>query len=180
MYSSSHLEDKDTKSFLLSSLKADTNYKVTTTNGTDLYFTSRNWIDNGNEVLTAPVEESINGVIVVDGALFFQSINTKIDFYIKSGKLEKIEVRDIKGSSLVELYNHMTNNDFKTEKNKQVAEVGIGCNTKAIISDCFMESEMVFGTCHFCFGNNDCYGGKNKSDFHGASILIKEPQFQKC
>jgi hypothetical protein len=43
-----------------------------------------------------------------------------------------------------------------------------------------MESEMVFGTCHFCFGNNDCYGGKNKSDFHGASVLIKEPHFEEC
>ena len=180
VYSSSHLYDKDVKRSLLLTLKTNTNYKITTNNGTELYFTSRNWIDQGNEVLTAPIEESVNGVIAVDGALFFQRINTIIDFHIKIGKIEKIEARDKKYNNLVTLYNQMTSNDFKTEKNKQLAEIGIGCNTGAIISDCFMESEMVYGTCHFCFGNNDCYGGKNKSDFHGASILIKEPCFQEC
>lgn len=145
-----------------------------------LYFTSRNWIDDGNEILTAPLGESINGVIAVDGSLFFQSTNTIIDFYIKNGNLAKIQARDSKDHNLVELYEQMTNHDFKSEINKQLAEIGIGCNTNVIISDCFMESEMMFGTCHFCFGNNHCYGGNNESDFHGASVLIKSPHFEEC
>ena len=180
VYSSNKLRDDNIKRSLLSTLKASTNYKITTENGTELHFTSRKWIDLGNEVLTAPIEESVDGVIAVDGALFFQKIDTTIDFHIRMGRIEKIEARHKEYSGLVSLYNQMTSNDFKTEKNKQLAEIGIGCNTGAIISNCFMESEMVYGTCHFCFGNNDCYGGKNKSVFHGASILIKGPHFQEC
>lgn len=180
VYSSDFEDDKNAKISLLSSLKDNTDYKITAPKGTELYFTSRNWIDDGNEVLTAPVEESINGIIAVDGSLFFQKINTIINFYIDHGKLKKIEGKDIQGNRLVEQYIQMTDDDFKVSGNKQLSEIGIGCNTNAIISNCFMESEMVYGTCHLCFGNNACYGRKNRSNFHGASILIKEPQFQEC
>ncbi|MBR3824341.1 MAG: hypothetical protein IKJ39_03990 [Lachnospiraceae bacterium] len=47
----------------------------------------------------------------------------------------------------------------------------------ATISDCFMEAEAAINTCHFCFGNNVCYGGKNASEFHGNSVLIRNPKF---
>jgi hypothetical protein len=123
---------------------------------------------------------SKDGIIAVDGTLFFQDIGTIIDFYIERGKLKKVEARDIKDNRLVEQYKEMTNNDFSVSVNRQLTEIGIGCNTNAIISDCFMESEMMFGTCHFCFGNNACYGGENISDFHGASVLIKGPNFEEC
>ncbi len=121
---------------------------------------------------------TINGVIAVDGALFFKKISTILFFYIKDGKIESIKAKEnAMPDDLIE-YENMTQSDFNNECNKQLAEIGLGFCDNAIISNCFMEAEAAYNTCHFCFGNNECYGGINKSNFHGASILIKEPQFE--
>lgn len=169
--------DIEARNRLLSLVEPNSHYTIVTSNGTELFFTSRHWLDQGNEVLTAPIEQSINGVIAVDGALFFQKIDTVIDFHIKAGELVKIQARDKQYENLVEQYKQMTKYDFVHRKNRQLAEIGLGCNTGAIISNCFMESEMVYGTSHFCFGNNACYGGDNESEFHGGSVLIQKPHF---
>lgn len=176
VYGSEPSQDQRAKKDLLSSLKPNSDYVILTDSGTELYFTSRHWIDQGNEVLTAPVEQSVKGIIAVDGAVFFQKVDTVIDCHIEAGEIIKIEARDEKGNELVGLYKDMTKRDFANRINRQLAEVGLGCNTGAAIGDCFMESEMAYGTAHFCFGNNVCYGGQNKSSFHGGSVLIKAPR----
>ncbi len=180
VYGSNVIEDEKMRNALLSNLENKAKYKITSPTGTELYFVSRLWLDDGNEILTAPIEDSVNGVIVVDGALFYEKIDEPLYFYIEHGKLKKVVSETQKGKEVVKRYNEMTHNDFKDEKNRQLAEVGIGYNTNVIISNCFMESEMMYGTCHFCFGNNFCYGGINQSDFHGGSILIKQPKFEIC
>lgn len=179
VYGSNPVSDAEAVQKLLASLNADSNYKITTDKGTRLSFTARHWLDQGNEVLTAPVEGSINGVIAVDGALFFQKLDTVLDYFLEAGELVGIRARDRKDDDLVQLYRRMTEHDFSVPKNRQLAEVGFGCNTGAAISDCFMESELVYGTAHFCFGNNACYGGKNTSNFHGGSVLINRPRIIK-
>ena len=73
----------------------------------------------------------------------------------------------------------MTARDMQNPVNMQLAEIGIGFCNGAMISDCFMEAETIVNTCHFCFGNNICHGGKNESEFHGASILIRNPIFEQ-
>ena len=180
VYGSDEALDEQARTKLLAVLEANTNYRVESDLGTELHFTARQWLDHKNEILTAPLEESVNGVIAVDGAVFFQKSNAVLDFYVQAGELVRIRARDAEGTKLVRLYEQMTAHDFKERKNRQLAEIGIGCNTGAIISGCFMESEMVYGTCHFCFGYNVCYGGENASDFHGGSLLIKRPRFIEC
>lgn len=54
--------------------------------------------------------------------------------------------------------------------------IGIVFFSAATISDCFMEAEAAINTCHFRFGNNVCYGGKNASEFHGNSVLIRNSE----
>lgn len=163
---------------LLCSMLSDTKYRITTESGTDLTFISRKWISYDFEICTAPIENSISGVIVVDGALFFKKIDDLLQFHIRDGKLVRIDTNTDSGDYILNEYIKMTRNDFENPVNKQLAEIGIGTNTGAVISDCFMEAESAFDTCHFCFGNNICYGGLNESNFHGASILIKKPTFQ--
>lgn len=46
------------------------------------------------------------------GSLFFETINTIINFYIDHGKLKKIEGKDIQGNILVEQYIQRMDNDF--------------------------------------------------------------------
>ncbi len=164
---------------MISEMKDNQKYRITSSGGTDLTFESRKWIPLDFEVCTAPIEESINGIIVVDGALFFKKIDEKIAFVIKNGKIQSIKANSPKGDLLVDEYKKMTESDMKNSVNMQLAEIGIGFCNNAIISDCFMEAEVVSQTCHFCFGNNICYGGRNESDFHGASILIRNPVFTR-
>lgn len=178
IYGSSMDKDKEVTSELLNTLDNHTKYKLTTDNGTELYFTSRRWINYRDEVLTAPVESSINGTIVVDASLFFQRVANPIKVTIVDGKLHNIYSDHPENHELLAMYKQFTEAAFKNEINKQLAEIGIGVNTGAELSDCFMEAELVYGTCHFCFGNNKCYGGDNISDFHGASVLIKNPKFE--
>ncbi len=162
---------------MISEMKDNQKYRITSSSGTDLTFESRKWIPLDFEVCTAPIEESINGIIVVDGALFFKKIDEKIAFVIKNGKIQSIKANSPKGDLLVAEYKKMTERDMKNSVNMQLAEIGIGFCNNAIISDCFMEAEVVSKTCHFCFGNNICYGGKNESEFHGASVLVRNPIF---
>ena len=162
---------------MISEMKDNQKYRITSSSGTDLTFESRKWIPLDFEICTAPIEESINGLIVVDGALFLKKIDEKIAFVIKNGKIQSIKANSPKGDLLVAEYQKMTERDMTNSVNMQLAEIGIGFCNNAIISDCFMEAEVVSKTCHFCFGNNICYGGKNESEFHGASILVRNPIF---
>ncbi len=165
------------KERLLDVMMEKRKYRITTTKGTDLFFEARSWIPLDFEICTAPIETSVDGVIVVDGALFYRKIEEPVTFVIKDGKIQSIAAESETGNALVEEYRNMTAGVMKDTVNMQLAEVGIGFFAGAIVSDCFMEAETVLDTCHFCFGNNVCYGGKNESEFHGASILIKNPVF---
>lgn len=165
------------KERLLDTMKGNQKYRVTTEKGTDIVFEARRWIPLDFEICTAPIEASINGVIVVDGALFFRKIEDTLTFTIKEGKIQSITASSEPGKALVNEYKNMTAPAFSNPVNMQLAEVGIGFCSGPENSDCFMEAEVVVNTCHFCFGNNACYGGENESEFHGASILIKEPVF---
>ena len=162
---------------IITHMKDNQKYRITSSSGTELIFESRKWIPLDFEVCTTPIEKTINGIIVVDGALFFKKIEEKISFFIKDGKIQSIKANSLKGELLVNEYKKMTERDMKNSVNMQLAEIGIGFCNNARISDCFMEAEAVSKTCHFCFGNNICYGGRNESEFHGASILIKNPIF---
>lgn len=162
---------------LISEMKDNQNYRITSSSGTDLTFESRRWIPLDFEICTAPIEESINGIIVVDGALFYKKTDDKMAFVIRCGKIQLIKAISPKGDLLVAEYKKMTERNMQNSINMQLAEIGIGFCNNAIISDCFMEAEAVSKTCHFCFGNNICYGGRNESEFHGASVLIKNPIF---
>ena len=170
--------DHTEKNKILSELQGDSKYRITTSLGTDLIFRARNWIPLDFEVCTAPIEDSICGEIVVDGSLFFKKVRSKLHFFIEHGKLIKITASDQVGEADRAEYIAMTEKDMKESANCQLAEIGIGFCHGAEITDCFMEAEAVKGTCHFCFGNNVCYDGNNASEFHGASILIQNPQFE--
>lgn len=156
-------------------LKADRKYKITTDAGTNLEFVSRDWRKLDFEICTAPIESSVNGIIAVDGAVFFRALDgVRLSFTISGGHITSITSDTSDGNAIISEYREMTRTAFAEAVNTQLAEIGIGCNTNAQISDCFMEAETVYKTCHFCFGNNVCYGGANASDFHGGSVLIKK------
>lgn len=169
------------KERLLDTMKEKKKYRIITSQGTDLVFEARHWISLDFEICTAPIENTINGRIVVDGAVFFRKNDhenaEKIILEIEQGNVKNIEAYDDNGKQLKAEYLKMIAKSVENPKNRQLAEIGIGFCHGTIISDCFMEAETVINTCHFCFGNNICYGGENASEFHGNSVLIRNPMF---
>jgi len=53
----------------------------------------------------------------------------------------------------------------KDESHRNIAELGIGCNPKAVVTGNILEDEKVSGL-HIAYGMNSQFGGKVKSDMH--------------
>ena len=67
-------------------MKDNQKYRITSSSGTELIFESRKWIPLDFEVCTAPIEKTINGIIVVDGALFLKKSKKKYLFLSRTVK----------------------------------------------------------------------------------------------
>jgi len=131
------------------------------------------------EIFTAPVEDTINGKIVIDGSIGGLGA-LKHPFYIG---LESGEIKDIQPirekDELVDKFKEIC--EFDVPATKTVGEFGIGLNPGAKIIGTMLMDEKVEGTVHFAFG--DSYGlGKSSSKFH-TDLLIKKPSIfvdEKC
>ena len=131
------------------------------------------------EIFTAPVEDTINGKIVIDGSIGGLG-KLKHPFYIEleSGKIKDIQpIRE--KDKLVDKFKEICELDVPATKT--VGEFGIGLNPGAKIIGTILMDEKVEGTVHFAFG--DSYGlGKSSSKFH-TDLLIKNPSIfvdDKC
>lgn len=175
-------EDLADRDRILREMKDGGRYLLVNDAGTRLQFTARKWIPLDFEVCTAPVEETIEGELVVDGAVFFRKNNRemgeRIVLTIEHGKVVEIRAHGGNGEKLLQEYKNMIASSIEDPVNLQLAEIGIGFCKGASVSDCFMEAEIARATCHCCFGNNICYGGNNSSEFHGNSVLMLNPVFE--
>jgi len=155
--------------------------RLTTPAGTDLRFTARNWEPWGWEMMTCPVEDSINGTLVVDAGVFFGTVNQPIELTIEGGKLTAMRALDRDDEVFRQYRQWMMETMEENAANAQLAEVGIGANPGAQISGVVMESESVQGTVHVCFGDNRMFagmGGSNASNWHGGTVIMKAPRFE--
>ncbi|MCD6513483.1 MAG: aminopeptidase [Candidatus Odinarchaeota archaeon] len=122
------------------------------------------------EVIVAPVENGMNGVIVADlAAGGIGKLKSPIKFIVEEGSIRSIECEDR------EVKNRVTNLLLNTDSmSKTIGEFAIGLNKKARITDEFLEAEKVDKTVHFAFGNNEDFpGGKNTSRIHIDFLLSK-------
>jgi len=157
--------------------------KVTTPFGTDITMSlkTREWrLDTGlyhnpgdygnlpaGEVFIAPLEETANGVIVVDGAMAGLGMLKKpLKLVVQNGY-----VTEISGDKKAEDLEKMIAPFGKDAKN--VAELGIGTNDKAEICGSVLEDEKVLGTIHLAIGDNKSMGGNVSVESHLDGILSK-------
>ncbi len=125
------------------------------------------------ELAFAPVEDSANGIIVVDGSLMpdqeseFGTIgllNNPISIYVANGK-----IKNVTGGPKAKVFLNAIN---ASDKNgRTIAEFAIGTNPKAILSGNILEDEKILGTIHFAFGSNVTLGGKNQSNIHLDGVI---------
>lgn len=123
------------------------------------------------EVYTAPVKDSVNGVISYNTPSEYQGFTYEsIRFEFKNGKIIKAIANDS------ERINRLLDTD---EGARYVGEFAIGVNpfiTKPMMETLF--DEKIAGSIHFTPGNSydDCFNG-NKSAIHWDLVLIQTPEY---
>lgn len=118
------------------------------------------------EIFVAPVEETANGIFVVDASFAgIGKLGKPIKIYVENGYAVKIE------GDKSEVLDALLNSVGKEARN--IAEFGIGTNDKAKITGNILEDEKVIGTCHIALGNNAGFGGKVDVQLHLDGIIKK-------
>jgi len=158
--------------------------RLTTAAGTDLTFSidGRDFDDDitinpghmGNlpagEMWCAPVEQSMNGVIICDGSIGdLGPVKEPLTIRVKDGYITDLESKD---KELVKRVKDL----ISVDKEASLAgEFGIGLNEKARLTGNLLEDEKAGRTLHIAFGQNtDMPGGQNNSKTH-RDFLFKVP-----
>ncbi|MCH6264960.1 aminopeptidase [Neobacillus citreus] len=117
------------------------------------------------ESYIAPLEDSANGTIIVDGSIAgIGVLKEPITLTLEHGRLVDASGED--GKRLLEI--------LGDGNGRIIAEFGIGTNKKARLTGNVLEDEKVFGTVHIAFGSNKPFGGTNEAGVH-IDCVIKKP-----
>lgn len=119
------------------------------------------------EVYTAPLEGTAEGLLVIDGAMSGVGI---VDAPIRM-KVEKGYAVSIEGGESAKKLLQLIEVHGKDARN--IAELGIGTNPRAILTGLVLEDEKVLGTAHVAIGNNATFGGVVNVPSHLDGILLK-------
>ncbi|MFC1614685.1 aminopeptidase, partial [Gemmatimonadota bacterium] len=153
---------------LLSQLKNAKKIRISTNSGTDITLSPRYWNINDGEVFTAPVENSTNGIILVDGCAYGGPPREPFSLKIRNG--EVVNLTELNENDKQQNY---VLKDLNRDENARVlAELGIGINPGASQDADIIESEQARGTCHFGFGHNIGFGGQNNSSSHIDYVIL--------
>lgn len=114
----------------------------------------------------APIENSANGVVVVDCCMAgVGKMKNPLKIFVKNGRIV-----EIKGSDAAKMKSILR----KSDKNAKIlCEFSIGLNPKARPLGIILNDEKIFGTCHVAFGDNKNIGGKNRSNVHLDGVINK-------
>lgn len=112
----------------------------------------------------APLEDGVNGVMIADGSMVgIGKLESPLTFVIRDGKIQSISGEQSEKLDIL----------LANDRNRTVAELGIGTNEAAVLNGIILEDEKVYGTVHVAFGTNTSFGGVNKADCHMDGIILK-------
>ena len=169
VHSADPFEVESYREVLLKELGVGGAMRVTTCLGTDVVLQARSWIVSDGEVFTAAVESSANGVVLIDSSLYWGQPESLIKVTLENGRITEIESLGTESKQY-----HAFLADSKKDNGASVlAELGIGVNPNAAPRGHVMEAEQARGTCHFGFGNNVQFGGRNRSCIHYDGVVWK-------
>lgn len=116
------------------------------------------------EAYIAPLEDGVNGVMIADGSMVgIGKLSSPLTFVIQDGKIQSISGEQSEKLDIL----------LANDRNRTVAELGIGTNEAAVLNGIILEDEKVYGTVHVAFGTNTSFGGVNKADCHMDGIILK-------
>jgi len=118
------------------------------------------------EAFVAPVEESVEGIAVIDGSMApLGLLSEPIKLTIQRGKVVNIEG----GREAKELSQFLE--ELSDPCAYWIGELGIGTNEKARITGNILEDEKALRTVHIALGMNIDMGGKVESKTHNDGII---------
>lgn len=123
------------------------------------------------ECAVAPIEETSNGVAVIDGSIPHPDlglITEPIRVVVKNGK-----VAEITGGAQAEILEKVMAS-FEDENAYWLGEIGVGMNPLCTLNGRMLEDEGAYGTVHLGFGSNISFGGIVQSSCH-LDMVIKDP-----
>jgi leucyl aminopeptidase (aminopeptidase T) len=116
------------------------------------------------EAFLAPVENTAVGTLVLEWGPT-RKLRSPVTLNIKDGLVYNVEGDDEYAAEL----------KAKLEENPlfgNIAELGIGTNSKATRPDNILETEKILGTIHIALGDNSSFGGKVSVPFHQDFIFF--------
>jgi leucyl aminopeptidase (aminopeptidase T) len=119
------------------------------------------------EAYLRPEEGKAEGVVVVDGALAgIGTVSEPVHITVKDGAAV-----DVEGGEDAHRFAAMLDKVGPAARN--VAELGVGTNDRAVLTGKILEDEKILGTVHVAFGNNASMGGTVDVPFHVDGIILK-------
>ncbi|MCC6298718.1 MAG: aminopeptidase [Anaerolineales bacterium] len=167
-------------SSLAERLRGSSSARITTALGTDLRMSleGREWrADTGilhgrgvfgnlpsGEIYIAPVEDSAEGVLVIDKCLPGMLLSEPARVVFEKGRVTQVDG----GAGAEFLRNAFAQHG---DAARVIAELGIGTNPKARLQGNIITDEKVLGTIHVAVGRNDFLGGKNVATTHIDGVV---------
>jgi leucyl aminopeptidase (aminopeptidase T) len=116
------------------------------------------------EAYIAPIADSGDGTIVVDGSLAGYGVpRSPLRLVVADGRLARAEGE---GSDWL-----LQTLDAGGEDGRRIAELGIGVNPNAHLTGSNIVDEKALGTAHVAFGDNTGFGGTNEASVHIDATL---------
>jgi leucyl aminopeptidase (aminopeptidase T) len=118
------------------------------------------------EAYIPPIEDSSEGIIVVDGSTSFGLVRKPIKIKVRKGRAVEI-TGDEEAEKLRKALEEAGDPNVYT-----VAEFGIGLNPEARVRGVIIEDESALGTVHIALGDNIGMGGKNRALSHLDMVML--------
>jgi aminopeptidase len=110
------------------------------------------------EVYLAPLEGTSDGIMVLQFAPT-RKLSSPLELVVREGKVVEILGDEPHRAKLEQKF-------AESEKNRNIAELGIGTNDRATRPDNILEAEKILGTIHIALGDNTGFGGTVSTPFH--------------
>lgn len=121
------------------------------------------------EVYVAPLEDSAEGVLVIDKSLPGFPLSEPVRLVFEKGRVTHIEGGE--GAKHLEELIAKAERKENGEWSRVIGELGIGTNPKARLQGNLMTDEKVAGTIHIAIGRNILFGGENLAPIHEDGVV---------
>ncbi len=122
----------------------------------------------GGESPVAPIEDSVEGTIVIDTTIQTPGrVTTPVKWTVKKGRIVKIE-----GGLEAKMFEEWLKN-YGDENTYVISEIAMGTNRWGRVTGTMREDRKIWGYAHVGFGMNLDVGGKLNSKIHGDGVFSR-------